>query len=221
MIQNFSTDIVRGVRDKYEVWTNDTQRRFTSTKKAMRRLEKQMLAIVMVIMIIVIIMIRIMIRKMIMIIITMSRFTLTKKAMRRLEKQMLASSRLVVLSCTNITVNIKINIITVIITFIILILSIILMVTCKWSWFLTELTTIKLPKIPTTEEKNVISIFKYPLNLKARLRCLHLKSSLLEAESWREGGKTNKALRHLDSRLRSRDFCLSPWLTLPTNKQTK
>ena len=40
-----------------------------------------------------------------------------------------------------------------IITFIILILSIILMVTCKWSWFLTELTTIKLPKIPTTEQK--------------------------------------------------------------------
>ena len=56
-----------------------------------------------------------------MIIITMSRFTLTKKAMRRLEKQMLASSRLVVLSWTNININVKINIIVFILIIVILI----------------------------------------------------------------------------------------------------
>ena len=55
------------------------------------------------------------------IIMMISRFTLTKKAMRRLEKQMLASSRLVVLSWTNININVKINIIVFILIIVILI----------------------------------------------------------------------------------------------------
>ena len=88
--------------------------------------------------------------------------TLTRKAMSRLEKQMLANSRLVVLSCTKI-VNVFIftlvilSILIVAIVIVILILTIILVIvifTCRWSWLRTELTTIRLPKMPTTEQED-------------------------------------------------------------------
>ena len=94
--------------------------------------------------------------------------TLTRKAMSRLEKQMLANSRLVVLSCTKI-VNVFIFtlvilfilivaiVIVIVILILILILTIIIVIvifTCRWSWLQTELTTIRLPKMPTTEQED-------------------------------------------------------------------